>query len=266
MSVLPGYRWGSVAAHRWAPDADNAFYSIWGSNESFSHDSSGFSIFALFAVGASYPLRPRDFEVREACSRPFGSLAGAHWFYSRWDDTSGRMQAEASDAQTTNCAVQVIVSKPSGYFRRTETLVSGIGSDALLGLGSFAALFAEEGVTVGAGDLCRDRISRLIEAFESAPTSYNQILVQGALDYCQRVISRLGESHEVQRDLLRKIQDFVSLVEGVRSQQLGGGPSTLSLIDLQLVEDKFELLQKKAAELNILPMLDEIPTAELLNP
>lgn len=262
MNGMSGYRGTEARAPRWVSCAGEANGFIWSPAVSLGDKAPGVRFLILGPIDSTLPRSPL---VQQTVAEPLIASAGAHMSWRGCDYMWGRAVSDFPNVQTTNCAARVVFGGGSGYLQAEDALSVGLCDDPVPSWARLAVSLVQEGVSVGAGDLCKERISRLIDAFDDVPTSYNQMLVQGALDYCKRGISRLDEHNEAHLALLRKIQEFVSLVEGLQRQQLVGTPSTFSLIDLQLVEDKFELIQKKAAELNVLQVLGDIPTAELLN-
>ena len=250
----------SVAGPAWDSD-------VWEPKGSLRGKSSVCSFLEMISVNPSAPTHhyaPSTHRVYYVDT--YGASVQAQTFASHLGYTAGHFALKLCDVETSDYTVVFCVYEASRQLQSTEAMMGSGGEDILPNWDVLATSCAQEGVSVNAKDLCEDRIARIIEEFDSVPTSYNQILAQGALDYCRRVVSKLDERDELQRGLLRDIQKFVSQIEGLKPQRLSGAPSTFSLIDLQLIEDRFELLQEKAAELNILQVLGEIPTAELLNP
>lgn len=117
---------------------------------------------------------------------------------------------------------------------------------------------------VNAGELCRYRAERMIEQYAGFPASYNQVLLQGALDYCGRVLVRLDERQEFHRALLGDIRKFVNRAEALYRQYANDLSSSFGRLDLRMVEDRFELIQSRSARLGIFPRLREVPIRQLL--
>jgi hypothetical protein len=118
---------------------------------------------------------------------------------------------------------------------------------------------------VRASDLCRDRLVDVVRTAERFAPSYNKFLIQGAADYCSRVLSRLNEVREPEKSLLNRIRRFASQVEALCSQYADQYAASFPLLDLQVIEDRFELIQGESARLGVLPLLRNIPTAELVD-
>lgn len=117
---------------------------------------------------------------------------------------------------------------------------------------------------VQASDLCHERLRTLINVAERFPVSYNRTLVQGVADYCDRILSTIDEGQENQRQLLNKVRKFASDLEILCTQYLSPYSENFSLLDLQVFEDRFELIQDDSARLGLVPHLREIPAADLV--
>lgn len=120
--------------------------------------------------------------------------------------------------------------------------------------------------TLRASDLCRDRLLSIIRAFERFPVSYNKILVQGAADYCARALSNLDEGNDGHARLLNQIRRFTTQIWALYTQyRKRTEHGTFSLLDLQMIEDKFELIQSESSKLRVLPKLRDMRTDELVD-
>ena len=117
---------------------------------------------------------------------------------------------------------------------------------------------------VRASDLCRDRLSAVVRGSARLPDSYNKILLQGVADYCATAVSRVDEARESHRLFLNQVRKFTSQIESLCAQFTDHFSSSFALLDLRVIEDKFDLIQAESARLGILPHLRDIPTADLV--
>jgi len=120
---------------------------------------------------------------------------------------------------------------------------------------------------VRAAELCADRLREVMRITERFAPSYNQILLQGAASYCLRVLSRLDEKKdEPSKQLLARIRKFTNQVESICDQYEKRYEASFSLLNLQVLEDQFDMIQAESAKLRLLPLLRDIPTKELVRP
>ncbi len=138
------------------------------------------------------------------------------------------------------------------------------GAEVFVMHSAFLTSRIQEPAQLNATDLCRERLSRVIHAYEAFPASYNQMLVQGAADYCNRVLARLDEGQSAHRELLAQIRKFATQLEALYRQYVTDEASSFALLDLHLVEDRFELIQARSADSGILAPLRELPISRLL--
>ena len=99
-----------------------------------------------------------------------------------------------------------------------------------------------------------------LQEFMLFPTSYNQMLVMGILAYCIKLLSRPEAS------TLSKLNQSIKIVIdkiGSLYSQYYDNPDSFPLLDLQMLEDKFELLQERSKTQNLLPDLDNIEILDL---
>lgn len=96
------------------------------------------------------------------------------------------------------------------------------------------------------------------------PESYNKALLQGVADYCATVVSRLDEGRVADRQLLNQVRRLTSQIESLRSQFADQYSGTFALLDLRVIEDKFDMVQAESARLGVLPTLTDMPTADLI--
>ena len=136
-------------------------------------------------------------------------------------------------------------------------------TDFLLALPSHTIVWAPP-PQLRASDLCRDRLLGIIRTSMRFPESYNKILLQGVADYCITVLSRLDENREPHKQFLARVRRFTSQVESLCSQFTDQYSDSFALLELRVVEDKFDMIQAESARLGILATLRDIPTAELV--
>lgn len=115
-----------------------------------------------------------------------------------------------------------------------------------------------------ASDLCRDRLMKLVQIVERFPSSYNKILVQGVADYCARVLVELNENDAAHRPLFSQVRTLTKQLVALCDQYRKEYPGSFWRLDLQMIEDRFELVQVEAARLGVLPRLSDMPTRELV--
>lgn len=115
-----------------------------------------------------------------------------------------------------------------------------------------------------ASDLCRDRLLGIIRAAARLPESYNKILIQGVADYCSTLVCKLDDKQEAEKQLLNQVRRFTSELEALCSQFTGQYSGSFALLDLRVIEDKFDMIQSESAHLGTLPALRDIPTADLV--
>ncbi|MCI0417831.1 MAG: hypothetical protein L0312_01195 [Acidobacteria bacterium] len=101
---------------------------------------------------------------------------------------------------------------------------------------------------------------------EQFPASYNRFLIQGAMDYCCRVLARLEVQQEPHQALLNEVRRFVTGLEALCRQYSGEVSTSFARLDLRMIEDRFELIQDKASQLAIFPRLRDASLQQLLAP
>lgn len=101
-----------------------------------------------------------------------------------------------------------------------------------------------------------DTAKWLLQEFILFPISYNQVIVTGISAYCIELLPKLNFSSPDQ--LGQHVNSILIRIQNLYFQQSYSGLDSFALIDLQVLEDKFELIQKKSKELNLLPELDQL--------
>ena len=129
-----------------------------------------------------------------------------------------------------------------------------------------STVFAQPNVerSLRASDLCRDRLLKLVQIVERFPSSYNKILIQGVADYCARVLAELNENNATHLPLFSQVRALTTQLVALCDQYRKEYPGSLWRLDLQMIEDRFELVQVEAARLGVLRRLSDIPTRELV--
>lgn len=125
------------------------------------------------------------------------------------------------------------------------------------------------------------RVRELYDEFMKWPGSYNQLLLSGSLDYCRSVITQLKQSSgELQDKMLPLINDYYSQCQGISRQyqkelNLRAKSTSASVttfieerssvrrLNLQALQDKFELLQERCADVHVYPRLVDLDPADI---
>ena len=111
----------------------------------------------------------------------------------------------------------------------------------------------------------RIQVRELYDEFLKWPGSYNQLLLSGSLDYCRSAINKLRKNPvEVQDRVMSQIRSYYSQCYGI-SQQYQEARSTLRRLNLQSLQDKFELLQEACSSAHVYPRLEDLDPADIPN-
>lgn len=111
----------------------------------------------------------------------------------------------------------------------------------------------------------RIQVRELYDEFLKWPGSYNQLLLSGSLDYCRSAINKLRTSPvEVQDRVMSQIRSYYSQCYGI-SQQYQEAKSTVRRLNLQSLQDKFELLQEACASAHVYPRLEDLDLVDIPN-
>ena len=109
----------------------------------------------------------------------------------------------------------------------------------------------------------KTQISKLHDELVQWPGSYNQLLLAGSLDYCRSAISKLRTSHaDVREEVSKAIRSYYSLCLGI-CEQYREAKTTLRRLNLQLAQDRFDLLQETCAKYGVYPRLEELDVADI---
>jgi hypothetical protein len=116
-------------------------------------------------------------------------------------------------------------------------------------------------------DSCREQIAALVAECENLPLCYNQTLLRGSLWYCGRALSHLRPGTEPELcEMIQRYKDLAAAIiqqTSVIQQTSRGRQLTFKRFDLQRLEDRFELIERKASERGVLPRLDEMTVEDL---
>jgi hypothetical protein len=175
------------------------------------------------------------------------------------NESFGRANTWSHLEATTARCYTILGSSPDRSWTAKVRLKTCIGDWAVPPSG------ADFKIHVRLGELCAYRLDKLVASVELFPSSYNKLLLQGSADYCRRVLGGLNEGREEYRGLIDQIRAFTRQLEKLRDQFSGRYAEAFALLDLQIVEDRFELVQSESARLGVLPHLRDIPTAELVD-
>lgn len=123
-------------------------------------------------------------------------------------------------------------------------------------------------VTKGLGssdqpEALRVQVQELHDEVAMWPGSYNQLLLAGSLDYCVSALTKLKRSPAaVQMHVSSAIKRYYDLCAGI-AEQYGETKSSLRRINLQSLQDKFDLLQETCAEAQVYPRLKDLDPMDI---
>jgi len=100
----------------------------------------------------------------------------------------------------------------------------------------------------------------LLQEFMLFPTSYNQVLITGILAYCIELLTKIDSS--APNWFTGKINLLIKDIENLFFQ-FHLDSNSFSLLNLQIVDDKFDTIQEKSKERNLLPALDKLEIFDL---
>lgn len=172
-----------------------------------------------------------------------------------------------SDLENTWTIVTYLSGNPSD--RNITRFYQGVAADPWEGtpvtkFGSLCLLGVSKGWKPGEKlETLRIQMRELYDEFLKWPGSYNQLLLTGSLDYCRSALNKLRESPvEVQDAVMSQVRSYYSQCYGI-SQQYQDAKSTLRRLNLQSLQDKFELLQEACASAHVYPRLEDLDPAEI---
>jgi hypothetical protein len=144
-------------------------------------------------------------------------------------------------------------------------LLAGNHLSFVLGGFSSIVLGGLSGNQLTVAEVCEQRFRRILDAARQLPDSYNKTLIQGSAEYCLEVMKRLSGNDAEQRQVLLEIRNFATQEQGLLRQFVDRDSSTFSLLDLQMIEDRFLNIQDQAGRLGVLARLNEIPIEQLFD-
>lgn len=109
---------------------------------------------------------------------------------------------------------------------------------------------------------CCLEIAKIIKDLYDFPISYNQLLLQGSLNYCEIALKEMKKKavDDSKSKAFQNTQQYVLDVKGLyyQHEETDKMAIGLSKMDLQIFEDQFDTIQKLYHEEGILPPLDEM--------
>jgi hypothetical protein len=124
------------------------------------------------------------------------------------------------------------------------------------------ASLSQKKTNISASQICASRVTKLLAAAGRLSDSYNKLLIQASAEYCARVLKGLREGLADHVHLLGEIRKLTSQEQDLLSQY-AGNRSDVSLLGLQVFEDRFMSIQEEAERLGIFPRLSNIPIDQL---
>lgn len=144
-------------------------------------------------------------------------------------------------------------------------MVSSEFGDLTVGAGYLTGVIRIE--TQEPQEFCYDisAMKELLDKFSYFPTSYNHVLVTGALGYCIKMFGRMlvSPALDFNAQFVETVRNFVSDVESLYLQYGIEDSGAFALLDLQMLEDRFDLIQKKSEGLGFLPSIDNLKPADI---
>jgi hypothetical protein len=188
------------------------------------------------------------------------------WPITAWNQPTSVKTSDSTRAILFDQAfgTTLLYSSRDIFSVRPATPVWGGSGSQNTGVGSIQLLESPSQVQISARDLCRERLTRVITLCERLPESYNKFLVQGSGRYSSRILSRIDENRDDSKRLFSDIRKFASELESLCRQYVRDFASTFALLDLAILEDRFELIQAKSARIGLFPRLEDAPVADLL--
>lgn len=107
------------------------------------------------------------------------------------------------------------------------------------------------------------QIRKLHDEFAQWPGSYNQLLLAGSLDYCKSALTKAMKSNVVlHEEIIRCMKSYYADCLGILDQ-CSDAKTTLRRLNLQKIQDKFEILQDTCSRLGIYPRLAEVGISDI---
>jgi len=145
------------------------------------------------------------------------------------------------------------------------SLVEGQCSTSITSLaGSFPLLRTERSDKQGDTlDILASQIRKLHDEFAQWPGSYNQLLLAGSLDYCKSALTKVMRSNVVlHEEIMRSMRSYYADCLGILDQ-CRDAKATLRRLNLQKVQDKFEILQDTCSRHGVYPRLAELDISDI---
>ena len=112
-------------------------------------------------------------------------------------------------------------------------------------------------------DVLGCQIKKLHNEFAQWPGSYNQLLLAGSIDYCRSVITKAKKSQmKVHEEVSKAIEGYYSLCLGIFDQYRDAKVS-LRRLNLQSVQDSFDILQSTCARYGVYPRLADLDIEDI---
>lgn len=117
--------------------------------------------------------------------------------------------------------------------------------------------------TTNAPLLLADQISKLHDEFAQWPGSYNQLLLAGSLDYCKSALKKAVKSNvPLREEVLTSVRNYYAGCLGILDQ-CRDAKATLRRLNLQKIQDKFEILQDSCSKNEVYPRLAELDLSDI---
>ena len=144
------------------------------------------------------------------------------------------------------------------------SLAEGSCSTSITSLaGSFPLLRPRESNEISNGPfLLASQIGKLHDEFAQWPGSYNQLLLAGSLDYCGSALKKAMKSNTPpNKEVLTSMRNYYADCLGILDQ-CRDTKAALRRLNLQKIQDKFEILQDSCAKHEIYPRLAELDLSD----
>jgi hypothetical protein len=182
----------------------------------------------------------------------------------RVEGVTSKMYLASSEGESRLIS-HVIAGKFAFTSWSNVSLVEGQCSTSITSLaGIFPLLRTErsdkQGDTV---DILASQIRKLHDEFAQWPGSYNQLLLAGSLDYCKSALTKAMRSNVVlHEEIIRSMRSYYADCLGILDQ-CRDAKATLRRLNLQKIQDKFEILQDTCSRHRIYPRLAELDISDI---
>ena len=129
---------------------------------------------------------------------------------------------------------------------------------------SFSLLGTERSDKQGnAPDILASQIRKLHDEFAQWPGCYNQLLLAGSLDYCKSALAKAKRNKVMlHEDIIRSMRSYYADCLGILDQ-CRDSKAILRRLNLQKIQDKFEILQDVCSRYGIYPRLAELDISDI---